>query len=32
MLHGGDYYLVDKQTHSNKYAMPLLKNTFDALG
>jgi hypothetical protein len=32
MLHGGDYYLMDKQTHLNKYAMPLLKNILYAVG
>ncbi len=28
----GDYRLVNKWTHSNKYAMPLLEEIFDALG
>ncbi len=28
----GDYRLVNKCTHSNKYAMPLLEEIFDALG
>lgn len=32
MLHGGDYYLVNKEAHSNKYAMPVLKDTFDGFG
>jgi hypothetical protein len=27
----GDYHLVNKWTHSNKYVMPLLKESFDAL-
>jgi hypothetical protein len=27
-----DYRLMNKWTHSNKYAMPLLKEIFDALG
>lgn len=27
----GDYYLVSKQTHFDKYTMPLLEETFDAL-
>jgi len=26
----GDYYLVNKWTYSNKYAMPLPKEIFDA--
>jgi hypothetical protein len=28
----GDYHLVNKQTHSNKYAMFLSKEIFDVLG
>jgi len=28
----GDYVPVNKQTCSNKYAMPLLEEIFDALG
>jgi hypothetical protein len=28
----GDYYLVNKQTCSNKYAMPIPEEIFDALG
>ncbi len=28
----GDYFLVNKQTCSNKYAMPLPEEIFDALG
>ncbi len=27
----GGYYLVNKQTHFDKYTMSLLKETFDAL-
>jgi hypothetical protein len=27
----GDYRLMNKQTHSNKYAMPLLEEIFDGL-
>jgi hypothetical protein len=27
---GQDYHLMNKQTYSNKYAMPLLKEIFDA--
>ncbi len=28
----GDYHLVNKRTHSNKYVMPLPEEIFDALG
>jgi len=28
----GDYHLVNKWTYLDKYAMPLLKEIFDALG
>jgi len=28
----GEYRLFNKRTHSNKYAMPLLEEIFDALG
>jgi hypothetical protein len=28
----GDYHLMNKHTHLDKYAMPLLKEIFDALG
>jgi hypothetical protein len=28
----GDYHLVSKRTHLDKYAMPLPKEIFDALG
>jgi hypothetical protein len=28
----GQYHLLNKRTHSNKYAMPLLEEIFDALG
>ncbi len=28
----GDYRLMNKRTYSNKYAMSLLKEIFDALG
>ncbi len=28
----GDYFPINKHTHSNKYAMPLLEKIFDALG
>jgi hypothetical protein len=27
-----DYHLVNKRTHSNKYAMPLPKEIFDVIG
>jgi hypothetical protein len=28
----GDYHPINKRMHLNKYAMPLLKEIFDALG
>jgi len=28
----GDYHLVNKWTHLDKYAMPLLEEIFDGLG
>jgi hypothetical protein len=28
----GDYHMVNKWTHLNKYAMPLPKEIFDVLG
>jgi hypothetical protein len=28
----GDYHLVNKHIHSNKYVVPLMKEIFDAFG